>query len=124
MIDVLSVLSEEMTFLELNYEFGRMSKSPPDYPYWIGDYTESEPLTEDGEENATIILTGFSRGKHIELEKQKELIKKHFKYGRSLITGSGTSIAIFFAGSLNIPVEDNDLKRCQINLSVKNWKGR
>lgn len=123
MTEVLKVICELMKSLQLNYEFGRMSKSPPEYPYWVGDYTESEPYTEDGEENATIILTGFARGQYITLEKQKEIIKDFFKYGVKQVTENGTSISISTSNIINIPIDDIDLKKCQINLSVKFWKG-
>lgn len=123
MIEILSVINTEMEKLSLNYEFGRMSKSPPDYPYWVGDYTESEPLTEDGMETATILLTGFSRGKYSELERQKNIIKGYFKHEK-VITLDGVAVVFYFSGSFNIPIEDNDLKKCQINISVKMWKGK
>ncbi len=124
MIDVLKLIYEEMRInLGLNYEFGRMSKSPPPYPYWVGEYTEAEPVTEDGKETATFILTGFVRGKYIDLEKQKLLIKSHFKHGVTKVTDNGAAVAVFYAGGYNIPTEDIDLKKCQINLSIKQWKG-
>ena len=123
MMTALTAFNTEMENLKLNYEFGHMSKAPPDYPYWVGDYTESEPLTEDGMEIATILLTGFSRGKYVELEQQKNIIKDYFKREK-IVNLDGAAVVFYFSGSLNIPVEDNDLKKCQINISVKMWKGR
>lgn len=75
MDDILAVINDQLEGLGLNYEFGKMTQSPPQYPYWVGDYTEPEGMTEDGKEESTVILTGFSRGKFIELETQKATIK-------------------------------------------------
>lgn len=132
MLEVLKALDTHLAgHLGLNYEFGQMSDSPPKYPYWVGDYTESESLTEDGVEQPIIILNGFSRGKFIELEKQKEKIKEYFKFGKTDLmtvtlpdqTTSKVSVNIWFSDSINIPDDNLDLKRCQIHLNTKIWKG-
>lgn len=122
-IDILSTVNKQLSKLNINYEFGRMSRSPPKYPYWVGDYTEAEPMTEDGQSNFTFILTGFARGNFIDLEREKNIIKSHFEHGISVLTENNVAVVIFYAGSLNIPVEDADLKKCQINLKIKSWKG-
>lgn len=123
MVDVLAVVQDQMETLGLNYEYGQMTKSPPVYPYWVGEYTEPENMTEDGKCEPTVILTGFSRGSHIELERQKAVIKDHFLHGISEMK-NGSSVTVFYGGSLMIPVEDDDLKKCQANLSIKTWKGK
>lgn len=132
MLEVLKALDTHLSkHLGLNYEFGQMSDSPPKYPYWVGDYTESESLTEDGIEQPIIILNGFSRGKFIELEEQKEKIKEYFKFGKTDLmtvilpdqTISKVSVNIWFSDSINIPDDNLDLKRCQIHLNTKIWKG-
>lgn len=123
MKEVLAVVNDQLEQIGINYEFGRMSKSPPDYPYWVGDYTEPEGLTEDGKETPTVFLTGFSRGNHLELENQKSIIKDHFRHGVSVITETGAAVVIFYGGSVPIPLEDDDLKKVQITLSIKTWKG-
>ena len=132
MLEVLKALDTHLSeHLGLNYEFGQMSNSPPKYPYWVGDYTESESLTEDGVEQPIIILNGFSRGKFIELEEQKEKIKEYFKFGKTDLmtvtlpdqTISKVSVNIWFSDSINIPDDNLDLKRCQIHLNTKIWKG-
>lgn len=122
MIEVLKVISDHMVQnLKLNYEFGQMSKTPPEYPYWVGDYTEPEPQTEDRQTTPTVILTGFSRGKFLELEEQKQKIKDYFMDGKSVITDSGSAVVVFYGGSFNVPSDEQDLKKCQINLSIKKW---
>lgn len=123
MNEVLAAINNQLEGLGLNYEFGKMSESPPQYPYWVGDYTEPGSTTEDGKEEPTIILTGFARGKFLELETQKATIKEHFRHGVFVITEKGSAMVIFYGSSLNIPQEDDDLKRCQVNLQIKYWKG-
>ena len=112
-----------MSQIAVNYEFDEWT-SDIVYPYFVGEISEDEPQTEDGAETATVMLTGFHRGKYIELEKAKEKIKKHFNpiTGLGAKTDSGT-IAVFFVGAFNIPSGEADLKKIQINLKVKTWKG-
>lgn len=124
MEDVLAVVNDQLQKLGINYEFGSMTESPPKYPYWVGEYSEPAGTTEDGKEEPTVILTGFSRGKHIALEKQKSIIKDHFRHGVSVITENNVLVVIFYGGSLPIPLEDDDLKKCQVNLQIKTWKGK
>lgn len=129
MLEVLNVLNAHLEQLGLNYEFGQYSKTPPDYPYWVGDYTESDGMTEDGKEIPVIILSGFTRGKFIDLETEKEAIKEHFKMGVSEVvqtdSGKKVSVNIWFLDSMNIPNTENemDMKRCEIHLQTKIWKG-
>lgn len=123
-MEALKFISDQMTSLEIPYEFGEWT-SDVVYPYFVGEITENEPMTEDGAEQASFILNGFSRGKFIELEEAKEKIKKHFHpiHGLRATTDSSSSIAVFFAGAFYVPTGEADLKRIQINLIIKQWKG-
>lgn len=122
-MDKLNFINEQMDILEVNYEFGEWT-SAVKYPYFVGEITEEPPITEDGLEESTMILTGFTRGKYIELEREKEKIKKHFHHicGLRASTDSG-SIAVFFDGSFYLQTGEADLKKIQINLKIKEWKG-
>ena len=123
-MEALKFISDQMTSLEIPYEFGEWT-SDVVYPYFVGEITENEPMTEDGAEQASFILNGFSRGKFIELEEAKEKIKKHFHpiHGLRATTDSSSSIAVFFAGAFYVPTGEADLRRIQINLIIKQWKG-
>lgn len=122
-MDKLKFINEQMDILSVPYEFGEWT-SAVKYPYFVGEITEEPSTTEDGFEESTMILTGFHRGKLIDLITIKEKIKKHFNpiYGLRASTDSG-SIAVFFDGSFYIPTGEADLKKLQINLKIKEWKG-
>lgn len=125
--EVLNIIDRAMKSLGLEYgfvEYAGNSKGEFVYPYWVGSYTETEPYTEDGLQETTFMLTGFSRGSWLDLENSKEKIENHFNRvsGRVGITSSGAAVAIFYAGALIVPTGDAELKSIQINLSIKEWK--
>ncbi len=118
---MLEFIKEQMEILQIPYDFMEWT-SAIKYPYWVGEYTETPTVNEDGGEENTIILTGTTRGKWLELIEQCEKIKAHFPPDGGLRgqTDSG-SIAVFFSGSFPVPTGEADLKRIQINLDVKEW---
>ena len=67
-MDKLKFINEQMDILEIPYEFGDEWTSKVTYPYFTGEFTETPTTTEDGCEETEVILTGFHRGKYIELE--------------------------------------------------------
>lgn len=122
-IEAIEIIKTSLASLGINYEFATWTKALV-YPYFVGEYQETEPMTEDGLQESTFILTGFTRGKWLELEEAKETIENYFNAtsGRVVITESGSAVAIFYASSLIIPTEDAELKKIQINLNIKEWK--
>lgn len=122
-MDKLKFINNQLGEIAVPYEFGEWT-SEVQYPYWVGEITEEPPNTEDGAEESTLILTGSHRGNYIDLEKDKDKIKRHFHpiHGLRAKTGSG-SIAVFFDGAFYVPTGEADLKRIQINLKIKEWKG-
>ena len=123
-MDKLKFINEQLTMLGVPYEFGQWS-SDVQYPYFVGEQSSPEEFpAEDGSEQTTIFLTGFHRGNIIDLETVKNKIKSHFSpiHGLRSKTGSG-SIAVFFDGSFYVPTGEADLKKIQINLLIKEWKG-
>ena len=123
-MDKLKFINEQMGILAIPYEFMEWT-SDVVYPYWVGEITEEPVITEDGLQESTMILTGFYRGTSFEsLETDKNKIKMHFSpiTGLCAKTDSG-SIAVFFDGSFYIPSGEAGLKKIQINLKIKEWKG-
>lgn len=123
-IDALAVIAQAMNEMGINYEFMEWSEKPS-YPYFVGEYQEAPPDNESGEEEISFILTGFARGKGawIKLEEAKQKIKKFFPAvgGKVVITDSGSAVAFFYANSIPIPQDEMELKKIQINLTVKEW---
>lgn len=122
-MDKLKFIKEQMNILAVPYEFGGWT-SKEKYPYFVGELPSPEEIgTEDGKTETTLILTGFTRGKFLELEEIKDKIRKHFNMicGLRTHTGSG-SIAVFYDGSFFIPTGEADLKKIQINLKIIEWK--
>lgn len=121
---VLKLVSDAMESIGIEYAFGVYEGNPIVYPYFVGEYTESDTSTEDGLQESTFMLTGFSRDTWLTLENAKERIENYFNQvgGRTVITDSGSGVAIFYANSLIVPTGDAELKSVQINLSIKEWK--
>ena len=121
---VKKAVSDGMKSLGIEYAFERYKKDPVVYPYFVGEYTETETFTEDGLQEYTFLLTGFSRDSWDTLETAKENIRDYFEKvsGNTVIADNGSAVAIFYANSLIVPTGDAELKSIQINLSIKEWK--
>ena len=123
-MDKLKFINEQMDILAIPYEFGEWS-SEVVYPYFVGEMPSPEEITtEDGREVSTLILTGFHRGRFIDLEILRGKIKTHFSpiSGLRAKTDNG-SIAVFYDGAFFVPTNEADLKKIQINLKILEWKG-
>lgn len=122
-MEVLNFINEQMTAISIPYEFGEW-QSPVKYPYYVGEITEEPTITEDGLEEYTLMLTGFHRGKYLDLEKDKAKIKNHFDpiYGLRGKIDNGAIVA-YFDGAFYVPSGEASLKKIQINLKIQVWKG-
>lgn len=120
---VLNAVKKGMAAINLNYEYQEWTADPV-YPYFTGEYQEFEPLNEDGMQETSFILTGFTRGSYSDLEAAKEKIEKKFdSISGYKVSTDGSVVAIFYALALsNIPTGDAELKKIQINLTIKEWK--
>lgn len=105
----------------INYHFLYYKTDKVEYPYWVGEYLESEYSAETNYQETTFILTGVTRGSYLELEKQKEIIKKALKDKRAILP-SGTGIAAHYEYSMPIRVDDIELQKIQINLTIQEWE--
>ena len=122
-MDKLSFISQQMSALGIPYEFMEWTAEKIPDRYFIGEYTETPPMYENGLEESTITLIGTTRENWIVLEQDKEKIKKHFPpVGGLCAKTDGGRIAAFYAGSFPVPTGEMDLKRIQINIEIKEWK--
>jgi hypothetical protein len=120
----LGIVSDAMDSLGIEYGFVTYEGNPIVYPYFVGEYTETESTTEDGLQETTFMLTGFSRDTWLTLEDARERIENYFNRvsGKTVITDNGSAVAIFYAHSMIVPTGDAELKSIQINLSIKEWR--
>ena len=86
---VLKIISDAMDSMGLEYGLGTYTKNPVAYPYFVGEYQETEPMTEDGLQESTFLLTGFSRDTWLTLEDAKEKIENYFNRvsGKTAVPG-------------------------------------
>lgn len=117
--DALNLIDEQLQALGINYEFGEW-KSKIKYPYFVGNFAETPG--ENIEQDTTFTLDGFTRNTKLELLEAKEKIEKKYKHGVKAILDNGTGVAILYENALcNIPTGDAELKKIQINLTIKEW---
>lgn len=120
----LKFINQQMQVLNLPYALFEWTDNDIPSCYWIGEYIDAPTDTEDGAEECTFILTGTTRGSWAELLGAKNRIKKHFSaVGGLRAKTDGGTIAVFFESSTPVPTGEADLKRIQINLNIKEWKG-
>ena len=125
--DALQIISDAMESLGLNYAFAEYKvKKGEGAPlmYFVGEYQEIVPLYENGLQESSFLLTGFTRGEWLALEEAREAICNYFNRisGKTVIAENGSAVAIFYANSLVVPTGDAELKRIQINLDIKEWR--
>lgn len=123
MISILGIIKDELKSIDVPYEYMRWTSAPPD-TYFIGEYSETPTDTEDGYEEYTMLLTGTTVGSWLELENYKSKIKNHFPKieGLRKSTSEG-AVVLFYENSFPVDTGEANLKRIQINLKIKQWKG-
>lgn len=120
---ILEIVQTGLADLDIPYEFMRYNAEVIDR-YWVGEYSETPTVNEDGYCEATILLTGTTKQAWMTLLQDREKIENHFPRigGLRVATDKGT-VVIMYDNSTPIPTGDADLKRIQINLHIKAWKG-
>lgn len=90
--------------------------------YWTWEYTESPSMTlnENGYQETTVILRGFTSGDWLVLEEGKETIEK--ACGVTAILNNGTGVAVSYDSAMVVPTGDAQLKSIKINLMIQEWK--
>lgn len=120
MLDLLSVIDDELTKNEIPYQFSEW-KSTVKYPYFVGSYDESNSNFESGQIDGTFIIDGWSRKSFSELIKVGEKIKEIFSDFRC--TRNGKAYWIRYNNSMPVPTGVEDLMKITITLYVTEWKG-
>lgn len=118
----LDYINRLMQRIGIHYRFMEWKTKPPDEYYFVGEYFENPSPTreENGRQDITFILRGFTRGNWMALEEAKEKIEAYCSI--TAILPDGTGIAIFYDGAQPVPTADNQLKSIKINLQIQEWK--
>lgn len=120
-IKALAAVENAMQRAGVNYALDEW-RGDPVYPYWIGEYAEFENLNEDGLQETSFILTGFTRGTRLELEQDKDKIRGLLMPAGIRAVSDESVIAVFYGNAIaNIPTGDAELKKMQVNLTIKEW---
>lgn len=104
-----------------NYEFGEWSQYPIPDIYFVGEYDEVGEPNEDGRMESTFILTGTGRTM-LALEAAKTNIKRTIEANERAILPNGNGIALFYSNALNVPTDNVDFYRIQINIQIFEWR--
>lgn len=120
-ISALKFISEKLERLKIPYAFEEWTANEVPDPYFVGEYNEVESTEreENGYQETTFILTGTGR-KWLGLEQAKEIIENNIT--ETAILPNGNGIAVFYSNSFPVPTGDAEIKRIQINLTIKEWR--
>ena len=120
-ISALKFISEKLERLKIPYAFEEWTANEVPDPYFVGEYNEVESTEreENGYQETTFILTGTGR-KWLGLGQAKEIIENNIT--ETAILPNGNGIAVFYSNSFPVPTGDAELKRIQINLTIKEWR--
>lgn len=117
----LNFIAQRLASNDVPYCFEQWSKDIS-YPYFVGEYSDSVSVNEDGESESSFLLIGTAVESSLSLEKYKERIRMIFPdYGITEVFSDGTAIAVMYESSIVIPTGTDTLKRIQINLKIKEW---
>lgn len=120
---VLGIIADELSKISVPYEFMEWTDAVR-YPYFVGECQEVPPTAEDGGKEFTFLLTGTTKGTWLDLEQFRSIVETHFDPIHGLRTSvEDGGVAIFYENSFPVPTGEADLKRIQINLRIKKWKG-
>lgn len=120
--EALGCINDVMEELKIPYEFMEWTHKVPD-TYFVGQYTETDPLTEDGKQEADFLLIGTTNRKYLELEIIKEKLMNYLGTdGKSIIMESGSAVVLSYSTAYPVPSVQERVHRIQITLKVKEWR--
>lgn len=118
----LDYINKLMQSIGIHYRFMEWKTKPPADYYYVGEYFENPSPTreENGRQDITFILRGFTRNEWMLLEETKGKIEANC--AKTAILQDGTGIAIFYESAQPVPTGDSRLKSIKINLQIQEWK--
>lgn len=121
-IKALKYIEDLMASINVPYEFMRWNSDTVPDCYFVGEYIENPPTTleENGHQQTTFILRGWTRKEWMLLEEAKSKIKANV--AKTAILDDGTGIAVFYETATPVATGVDDLKSIKINLNIQEWK--
>lgn len=117
------LLDERMSAV-VQYALGRWKGKSADANscYWVGETTELESFTldENGMQEISLILRGYTRGSLMLLEQDKEKIAG--KVPCTTVLPDGTGVVILYDHGMMVPTGDAELKSMKINMTIQEWR--
>ena len=114
MIDVLTILNNEMEKQNIPYTFDAWDNDV-ELPQFIGEISETTNINEDGKSEYSFILTGYATS-YSYLFGVAEQLKA--KYKTSVIVDG---VVIKYDNTMTVDNGTDDLKQIQINFNIKKW---
>lgn len=118
--EVLAFIASRLKAAGIPYAFIRWEEKPPD-PYFVGEYLEAPTPTreENGRQQSTFILRGYTRGSWMELEEMKSTIERVLPV--TAILPSGAGVCITYASGMPVPTA-SAIKSIKIDFQIDEWK--
>ena len=120
-MEAMKYVSDMMDGLALPYSFMRWNGDKIPDVYFVGEYSEIPSTTkeENGRQDVTVILRGFTRKDWLLLEEAKAKIER--SCAKTVILPDGTGLAVFYDTGMPVPTGDAELKSIKINLTIQVW---
>ena len=114
MIDVLTILNNEMEKQNIPYTFDTWDNDV-ELPQFIGEISEVANINEDSKSEYSFILTGYATN-YTYLFSVAEQLKTKYKTS-AIVDG----VVIKYDNAYPVDNGTDDLKQLQINLTIKKW---
>ena len=120
-IATLAYIDSLMQGMGIPYSFMEWTADVPE-TYFVGSYLENPSITleENGHQETTFILRGWTGGSWMNLETFKAKIEKNMM--KTAILDDGTGVAIFYESAIPVPTYVEGWKSIKINLKIQEWK--
>lgn len=118
--EALTYIKNRLAAAGIPYSFGEWTGSTDDY-YFTGNYLETPTLTreENGRQQSTFILMGYTRKSWMVLEEAKSVIESVLPVCDILPDGSG--LCIMYDSATHAPMADGS-KCIKIDFAIDEWR--
>lgn len=120
MIEVLKSIKNEFKRLNIPYSFDDWNIDA-ELPYFVGELSEITTNDEDGKREFTFTLTGEDVDTYLDLYEITENLKKEYKQSKKITLDTGIMV-MTYNRTINIPVEDERIKRTQSEFTIVLWE--